>query len=278
MSLPSRMFAVIAALALTIGIAPTVSASAATPPPVSPSLSGTFRTANGVTSLTVDVRAVGGYGFATGTVTFSYGAQFAARGVTAYAGGSLGPRGSIATIALPRWSPGTRVLAVRFLSGNKGKYLSRVVAMTVTFPELGTRSNPFRAGTSVQLTDWRVLAEPTNTDAWARVRADGLGGAPAAGYRYVVTFIDIRYVGTYASDPFFDLDVAFIGADGRTYTDTNKLYWTNNLYHVGTLYYYATGQFATIVEVPAAAVAGGRWRIDDTSDYFNIRTAWFGLS
>ncbi|MTD16735.1 hypothetical protein GIS00_22620 [Nakamurella sp. YIM 132087] len=74
------------------------------------------------------------------------------------------------------------------------------------------------------------------------------------------------------------MDVEFVGGDGRTYTDTNNFYWSNNIYAVGGLYKGASATFATIVEVPAGAIAGGKWRADDTSVYGSYTTAWWALS
>ncbi|MET3805169.1 hypothetical protein ABIB25_002169 [Nakamurella sp. UYEF19] len=141
-----------------------------------------------------------------------------------------------------------------------------------------TRADPYRANVASYLTKWGVVVRPTNTDAAAEVKTDKLGPPPLAGNRYVAAFVDVRYLGAGSTAPYVGLDVEFIGGDGRTYTDTNRLYWNNSIYSIDPLYYGATAEFATIVEVPAAAVAGGRWRIDDTTDYSNIRTTWYGLS
>ena len=65
-----------------------------------------------------------------------------------------------------------------------------------------------------------------------------------------------------------------MGGNGRTYTETFVVY-EDDIYDVDTMYKGARATFYTVVEVPAAAVAGGRWLITDDSDYSNQKSAWF---
>ena len=164
-----------------------------------------------------------------------------------------------------------RVLALN-AGGTKA---SSAATLTVA----STRTDPVKAGVSARLTNWQAKVEPTNTNAWTHIHQwDPTVPGPAANDRYVLAHVDILYVGSASSDPFYDLDVEFVGGDGRVYSDTDKFYWSNSLLWVGEMFHNATAQFATIVEIPTTAVAGGKWRITDHSATWPGTVAWFGLS
>jgi hypothetical protein len=142
-----------------------------------------------------------------------------------------------------------------------------------------SRSKPFKAGTITILNSWLATVEPTNTNAYAYILSHYDDDTPPApGDVYVLTGVDIGYIGSGSALPWLDLNVGFVGGDGLTYTDTVNLYWPDNIYNINEMYNGAVARFVTIVEVPSSAVPGGRWRIDDTSDFSNEQTAWYGLS
>ena len=141
-----------------------------------------------------------------------------------------------------------------------------------------TRTDPVKAGVSASTSSaWRVNVQPTLTDAWSHVKAslDG-AAAPRSGYRYVLAFVNVRYTGSGSALTWLDLDVEFVAGNGHVYRDTPRLSWSNDQYAAGELFTGATAEFATVVEVPASAIAGGKWRVTDGSDYPS-RVSWWSL-
>lgn len=153
-----------------------------------------------------------------------------------------------------------------------------VVSNPAGLSVVGTRNDPYRPGTAVNLKAWQVKVGSTNINADLMVKNNELGDPPRPGYHYVTVFVGVRYMGSGSRSPYYDLDVDFVGSNGLTYTKTNRFYWNNSIYSIDPMYQNATAEFAAAVEVPASAITGGRWIIEDSTDYSDLKSAWFGLS
>lgn len=160
------------------------------------------------------------------------------------------------------------------VSNGGGQVISRAVTLGVQ----STRSDPYRVGVTTALKAWSVRITESNNDGWADAKAQGFSPGPAAGNRYVIGYFDVRYLGAGSEYAWWSLDVEFVGSNGRTYTDTDKFFWNNDLLALGEMYHNATGSFVSVVEVPASAVAGGRWKITDNTDWEHPVTVWYGTN
>ncbi|WP_154674154.1 immunoglobulin domain-containing protein [Nakamurella lactea] len=154
----------------------------------------------------------------------------------------------------------------------------QVISKPVTLGVQSTRSDPYRVGLATSLKGWRVNLASSNPNAWASVKAQGFSPGPSSGNRYVVGEFNVRYLASGSSAAWWDLDVEFVGSNGRTYTDTDKFYWNNGIYSLNEMYRNATGSFYSVVEVPATAAAGGRWKITDHTDWQKPVVVWYAAN
>ena len=159
-----------------------------------------------------------------------------------------------------------RVLA----SNARGRAYSAAALLTVN----STRADPIKTGTAINLTAWKVNVTGTNSNGWPAVRAANMyNDPPRAGNRYVIGTVAIKDLSV-TQDPAYDLEVQFVGGNGRTYDEAGVDYG-DSLYSVNTMYRNAVATFEVVMEVPAAAVAGGRWLITDSSNYDRITSAFY---
>lgn len=179
---------------------------------------------------------------------------------------------STLTIYAATSKSGSRYRAVIRNSG--GQAISRVVMLGVQ----STRSDPARVGVAANLNEWRVNLAGANPNAWAFVASQGFGPGPYLCNRYVTGRFNVKYLGSGPAVAWWDLDVEFVGSNGHTYTDTNKFLWANDIYSLDEMYRNASGTFYSVIEVPATAVAGGRWKITDRSDWLNPVVVWYASS
>ena len=113
------------------------------------------------------------------------------------------------------------------------------------------------------MADWSVTLGRTDTDVWDVFAAVNMfNDPPAAGWRYVMAPVTVRYLGAGYATPWLDVDVELLGGDGRVYTP-----WGNGcgvaprpVYDIDDMYTGASAGFDNCVAIPASAIAGARWR------------------
>ncbi len=131
----------------------------------------------------------------------------------------------------------------------------------------GTRTDPYWTGTAFRVGDWAVNMGRTDTDVWDVIAAENMfNEPPAAGWRYVMAPVTVRYLGAGHDTPWLSLDVELLGGDGRVYTP-----WGNDCgvvpqsdYDIDDLYYGASAWYNNCVAVPASAISGARWRVSQS--------------
>lgn len=159
-------------------------------------------------------------------------------------------------------------------SNSAGTVVSATVALFVN----STRRDPLPVGKTVTLKNWRVTLLQVIPDAAAEEARQGFTPPPPAGQRDVLGVFRVQYIGTGSGTPWFELDAELVSGAGRTYTDTDRIFWSNSIYGIDDLYHGATGDFVTIAEIPRGEAPGSRWKITDSSDWEDSPEAWFTTS
>ncbi|NCT91027.1 DUF4190 domain-containing protein [Cellulomonas sp. APG4] len=133
---------------------------------------------------------------------------------------------------------------------------------------LGSRENPATPGTDViTFTEdgqptWEVTLGAANVDAWAAVQAENeFNEPPADGNVHVLLPVSATYLGTETGTPAWDLTIAFVSADGRTFDQAFGVI-PDDLMNVSELYEGGSGQGNVLFEVPADALEGATWSVE----------------
>lgn len=93
-------------------------------------------------------------------------------------------------------------------------------------------------------------------------------------YNATVAIVDFCYFNErYSGLPWFELDVDYIGTDGRAY-DEDGVYIDGDIWDTTTVYDGDCDQFAATAIVPTAVVYGGNWRIVDNSAQYGNGTIY----
>lgn len=122
----------------------------------------------------------------------------------------------------------------------------------------GTREHPFAIGDAVTNDDWEVtLGEPR--EAGTEVADENPFNEPAPdGMEFWIVPVTATYIGDETGLPWIDLEVRFVGSDGRTYSDYCGVI-PDDLQEVDELYADATAEGNTCVVVPTGA--DGLWTL-----------------
>lgn len=133
---------------------------------------------------------------------------------------------------------------------------------------LGSRNTPFDFGQSVTLKDngvdaWEVQFLGINPDAEDVLLEENMFNDPAPeGFVYAMLEIQYTYLGEDRGTPAFDLDLAFVTAEGTTHKSSdvsvvtpNDVFGINELYNGGS----AVGNEA--IAIPVDSLETGTWRL-----------------
>ncbi|SDC39548.1 hypothetical protein SAMN05216410_1792 [Sanguibacter gelidistatuariae] len=129
---------------------------------------------------------------------------------------------------------------------------------TTPAPAEGTRANPFAIGEAVGNEDWSVVLSAPR-EAGAEVSAENqFNSPPAAGFEFYIVPVSATYTGAETGTAWLDLQVAFVGSDGVTYSDSCGVI-PESLNDVGELYAGGVAAGNACVAVPAGA--DGLWTV-----------------
>lgn len=163
------------------------------------------------------------------------------------------------------------------VSNPSGSVYSPGVRLSVTTPPpaLGTRSNPYKLGTTFSSGNWKLKLGKADTDAWSEIRAENPYNDPAPkGHRFVMAPVTAGYHGKNTGLPWLSVQAEFVGKSGRAYDQ-----WTagafgcgvlpNDLLDVNDLYPGAKATGNVCAVVPATDISGGVWRVQGEYDNYN---------
>jgi hypothetical protein len=180
------------------------------------------------------------------------------------------PVGSVSgTVRFRSYVPKSKVGRASYGAAYSKTVKVTVVAKTIAPPPPpppGSLQAPYAVGQSFTLGGWNLTVQAADTDAWPEIRAENMfNDAPLAGWSYVMVPIRFSNVGTTAKNPFWDIDVDYLGNDqviydvlsGGQFCGVIPSGWSelNDVYPGGTVAANAC------VVVPTTAIAGGKWRV-----------------
>lgn len=124
---------------------------------------------------------------------------------------------------------------------------------------VGTRAHPLPVGAEFTDGDWTVtLGQPH--EGWEEIRAvDPYSEQPTEGTEYWMVPVTATYTGEESAAPWLDLQFAFVGEDGRSYSDQCLALVPDDLYEVDDLYTDATVEANVCLQVPANSK--GLWTV-----------------
>ena len=137
----------------------------------------------------------------------------------------------------------------------------------------GSQALPWHPGQTFELGDWRVTLGATDLDAWPELSQHYNDGPPPAGWSYISVPMTFTRTGTTSGNPFWGLDLKFVGSDGVVYGhfatvngNDYSCYLSDDWTDAPELYPGGTSVASDCMLVPQSALAGGLWRMDDWSD------------
>lgn len=130
-----------------------------------------------------------------------------------------------------------------------------------------TYRDPAAPQTPVILNEWGTLTMGPSRHGTSEVLAENrFNDVPSAGWEYVLVDVFGCYFGTDSSTTWLDIDVEFIGSDGRTYDDGGNV-MPDDIMDAGTVYPDGCTWFTAGALVPSAVVDGGVWAVTDSTSY-----------
>jgi len=174
---------------------------------------------------------------------------------------------------------GTRY-RVKVISGKKHRY-SRAVSLSVVRPSvapvvdpLGSRTNPVPVWSSFSSGAWGFVLEPTDTNAWAKIRsANMFNDPPLSGFSYIMVSATATYRGVRTGVPWLNTSAEFLGSDGRIYDASSNGQSCGvvpqSINDVDDMYPGASARGNYCAVVPTSAIAGGLWRVKGDTDSYS---------
>jgi hypothetical protein len=133
-------------------------------------------------------------------------------------------------------------------------------------------------GTPVQLGDYQVSVDAVELNGDATVAAANQFNEPPTG-QYVITQVTATYVGGAEGTPGWDLTATFHGNDARQYSDSDCMATLpNGAMEAPTLNSGGTATFQFCMDVPPAAIEGGRLSVEPTMSFDSSDRVYFALS
>ncbi|MEL4317928.1 DUF4190 domain-containing protein [Leifsonia sp. YIM 134122] len=137
-------------------------------------------------------------------------------------------------------------------------------------PEVGTRDNPAALGTTITMTEngastWEITPGASNLNAGEAVASTNQFNDPAPdGYQWATLPLHLTYIGEGSSTPGYDIQVKFVGADGKTYETYNELasgYIEGDLDSTTEMFTGASTDATVLILIPSADAEKGTWAI-----------------
>lgn len=130
-----------------------------------------------------------------------------------------------------------------------------------------SRTSPVAVGTAVEVGDWTVTLDATNTDATAAIKTGNeFNDDPAAGRQFVMVKAALAYNGDEPQQPSFDLQFTFVGGAGNSFgsggLDDYCGSIPESLTEVGEMFPDAKATGNECVSVPSDQLAGGVWSVE----------------
>ncbi|MGP7959700.1 hypothetical protein ACTVCO_02665 [Sanguibacter sp. A247] len=130
-----------------------------------------------------------------------------------------------------------------------------------------TYADPAAPAAPVFLDEWGVLTVGASRVGTDEVLEENMfNDVPPAGWDYVLVDVFGCFYGSGSSVTWVDLDVEFIGSDGRTYDDGYNLI-PNDIDGAGTVYTNGCTTFTAGALVPSNVISGGIWVVTDSVHY-----------
>ncbi len=134
--------------------------------------------------------------------------------------------------------------------------------------DAGTRENPLPLGTEIELTsiggaDYRLTPGASTLNANDVVAAENpFNEAAPAGSQYALLPLSLTYVGSETGNPFVDIQVSFVSADGNTYEQYDTaVVGPAPLTGINELFPDASAQGNVVIAIPTAGAEQGVWSI-----------------
>ncbi|WP_346622247.1 DUF4190 domain-containing protein [Blastococcus montanus] len=126
---------------------------------------------------------------------------------------------------------------------------------------------PVAWGVPAQVGDYQVTVDAVTLDADAVVAGANQFNEPPTG-QYVLTQLTVTYTGDAEGTPGWDLSAVFHGTDNRQYSDSDcSAVLPDDAMEAPTLNPGGTDTFQFCMDVPPAALAGGRLSVEPTMSF-----------
>jgi hypothetical protein len=132
---------------------------------------------------------------------------------------------------------------------------------------LGSRDNPYEFGASVVLQDngvdaWEVQLLSLDPDAEAVLLEENMFNDPAPdGFVFAMVGVKYTYLGEDRGTPAFDLDLAYVTAEGTTHKSSDVSVVTpNDVFEINELYQNGSALANEAIAIPADSLDTGTWR------------------
>lgn len=142
----------------------------------------------------------------------------------------------------------------------------------------GTVNQPLAVGTPANLgREYQVAVASVQLDGNAEVLAANRFNKPPTG-QYVLLQLSVTYVGVEEGTPWIDLSPTFVGADARQYRASSCGASLNqSAMDVPTLEKGGNASYQVCMDVPAAAIEGGKIFVDETLSFNDKSRVYWGI-
>jgi hypothetical protein len=129
-------------------------------------------------------------------------------------------------------------------------------------------------GQPAQLRDYTVTVDSVTLNGNDIVAKENQFNSPPTG-QYVLVGLTVTYTGADEGDPWIDLSTEFIGTDSRKYDDSScSAVVPDEASDLPTLLTGGTGSFQVCLDVPAAAIQGGRVEVSESFSFDDVSAVW----
>lgn len=143
--------------------------------------------------------------------------------------------------------------------------------------DMGTRSEPLAAGSTVTVGDWSVTVGATNLDASAEIAAENsFNDPPSDGHAFVMVPVDLTYLGEGSDTPWVSLSFTLVGGDGNVYDERCGV-TPSSVRDISEMFNGASASGNVCAEVAESALEGAAWRITESFS-FDDAEAWVALT
>jgi hypothetical protein len=142
----------------------------------------------------------------------------------------------------------------------------------------GSASQPLPLGAAAAVgKEYQVAVTSVKLDANAEVAAANQFNDPPGG-QYVLVHLSVTYVGAEEGTPWIDLAETFVGTDARQYdASACRAVVDQGVMRVPTLENGGNASYEVCMDVPAAAIEGGRIFVEDSMSFRNKSRIYWAI-